>query len=81
MVAPTENKSESCFFTTTYLFSVMLSLSKHLAEALLEKQKDLTLAEENLNTRTTLPRGIRKNSFPRDSSTTLGMTWTVKTYA
>ena len=37
MVAPTENKSESCFFTTTYLFSVMLSLSKHLAEALLEK--------------------------------------------
>ena len=36
MVAPTENKSESCFFIATYLFSVMLSLSKHLAEALLE---------------------------------------------
>ena len=33
MVAPTENKSESCFFTTTYLFSVMLSLSKHLGGA------------------------------------------------
>ncbi len=32
------------------------------------------LAEENLNTRITLPRGIRKNSFPRDSSASLGMT-------
>ena len=32
------------------------------------------LAEENLNTRITLPRGIRKKLFPRDSSASLGMT-------
>ena len=96
LVAPTENSRESLFFYSSPLFSVMLSLSKHLAEAYLsnsshhtfyyslnflprkqslQKQRHyLTLAEWNLNNRTTSSRGRRKSLFPRDSQVSLGMT-------
>ena len=39
----------------------MLSLSKHLAEALLGKRHYLTLAERNLNNKYNLAAGKKKN--------------------
>ena len=76
MVASTNRKRayRSINKAKTRKFSVMFSLSKHLAEACLNNGTNPTLAEEKINNSNTLPRGIRKNSFPRDSSATLGMT-------
>ena len=42
LVAPTENSRESLFFYSSPLFSVMLSLSKHLAEAYLSNSSHHT---------------------------------------
>ena len=52
----------------------MSSLPFHLAEALLGKRHYLTLAERNLNNKYNLAAGKKKESFPRDSSASLGMT-------
>ena len=52
----------------------MLSLPKHLGAAARLIRHDLTHVAQDLNNSTTPPREIRKNSFPRDSSASLGMT-------